>query len=258
MAAVERKLPVFDTAGAIFVFAWRERRTILRLSWFPLLLASIAEYLAPDDATMIGVKLLTVATWAVIAVSLHRAILFGDRQPNTWLNIRFGKVEALFAIVPVIYLAVLATMSALGIPTEVHYKGNPAFVAMIVMAIAIFFLARFCLIFPIAVVERRIDFAQAWALSHGNAWRMIGLWIVVTIPPFTVLGTWQSVLESAVRNKWFADLFAPKGFEGSLFELAVVTYPFSIVIGALCVGILSFSYKALAGFPADAVLKPKA
>ena len=46
-------------------------------------------------------------------------------------------------------------------------------------------------------------------------------------------------------------------FEGSLLQLFLLTYPTSIVIGALCVGILSFTYKALAGFPAEAVLKPK-
>ena len=34
--------------------------------------------------------------------------------------------------------------------------------------------------------------------------------------------------------------------------------PTSILIGALCVGILSYTYKSLAGFAPDATLKPMA
>ena len=47
-------------------------------------------------------------------------------------------------------------------------------------------------------------------------------------------------------------------FDDSWLRLALLDYPFSIAFGALCVGILSFSYKALAGFGAEAVIKPAA
>jgi hypothetical protein len=41
-----RKLQVFDTAIDIYAFVWKELVTIIRLSWFPLLLAAIANYFA--------------------------------------------------------------------------------------------------------------------------------------------------------------------------------------------------------------------
>ena len=146
-------------------------------------------------------------------------------------------------------------LSALGLPTEFHVKGGPAAVMWIVMAVVLFLLARFCLVFPIAVMERRVDFAQAWALSHGNVWRMIGVWLVLTMLAYTVFG--------ALEELWFAVLkltpaaMTKEQFEESWLRLLMLDYPFSIVLGALCVGILSFSYKALAGFAPDAVLTPK-
>ena len=44
-----RKLPVLDTAAQAYVFVWREFGTIVRLSWFPLLAASIAGFFATHD-----------------------------------------------------------------------------------------------------------------------------------------------------------------------------------------------------------------
>ena len=269
-----RKLPVSGTAGAVLAFLWLERWTILRLSWCPVLLGTLAQRfaqrfaqdlaqdLAHDHAGWAGSGFLTIAAWAVVAVSLHRVILFGDRAPGTWLNIRFGKVEALFAILPAAYLITLLltfiVLSALGLPTEFHVKGEPAMVLFlwIVMAVVFFLLARFCLVFPIAVMERRVDFALAWTLSRGNVWRMIGVWLVLTMLAYTVFG--------ALDGLWFAALkltpaaMTKEQFADSWLHLAVLDYPFSILLGALCVGILSFAYKALAGFAPDAVLTPKA
>jgi len=65
------------------------------------------------------------------------------------------------------------------------------------------------------------------------------------------------MLIAAIAAATFLTAPAAGQFEGSLLQLLVLTYPTSIVIGALCVAILSFTYKSLAGFPAEAVLKPK-
>lgn len=253
--AAERKLPGFEVAGAAFVFLARERWTILRLSWFPMLLATLAERFARGQVGIAGSEFLTVATWAVIAVSLHRVILFGDRAPGTWLNIRFGKVEALFAILPVAFLLVTTTMSALGLPTKVHFTGGPAVAMWIVVAVIVFFVVRFCLVFPIAVMERRIDFAQAWALSHGNVWRLIGVWFLVTMLAYTAFGLLEQATFAVLKAT--PAKMSVEQFENSWLRLLVLDYPFSIAFGALCVGILSFAYKALAGFGTETVIKAK-
>jgi len=39
---------------------------------------------------------------------------------------------------------------------------------------------------PLTVVEGRYDFASAWALTRGNFWRLVGLWLVVAIPMIVV------------------------------------------------------------------------
>jgi hypothetical protein len=253
--AAERKLPGFEIAGAAFVFLARERWAILRLSWFPMLLATLAERFAEEQAGIIGSNFLTVAAWAVIAVSLHRVILFGDRDPYTFLNVRFGKVQALFSILPIAYLVVTTTMSALGLPTELHLKGGPAVVMWIVFAVIIFLIARFCLVFPIAVVERRIDFAQAWLLSHGNVWRLIGVTLLVIILAQMAYGLLEQTIFAV--QKVTPAAMSTEQFEDSWLRLLVLDYPFSIALGALCVGILSFAYKALAGFGTEAVIKVK-
>ena len=250
-----RKLPVFETAAAAYLFAWYEFATIVRLSWFPLLLASLAGYFATRTLTVIATHLMSIAAWAVIAAALHRVILFGDRARGTWLNLRFGKVEALFALPPLLGVLLLIVLDALGVPLEWHFTGVPALIAGGVMAVVLFFSARFSLIFPIAVMERRFDFAQAWALSEGNVLRMIAVWLIVTTPAYAVVSAMESLLLAVL--KFVPGAPAADQFEGSLLQLFLLTYPTSIVIGALCVGILSFSYKALAGFPAEAVLKPK-
>ena len=59
-------------------------------------------------------------------------------------------------------------------------------------------------------------------------------------------------------SRWVGDVLADGGFD---VRRAVCDLPTALTAthgsGALCVGILSFTYKALAGFPAEAVLKPK-
>lgn len=169
----ERRLPVFDTAHDIFAFTWRVFATIVRLSWCPLLLASLAGYFATRTATVIPTVFLAIAAWAVVAPALHRVALFGDRQPGTFLNLRM-----------------------------------------------------FCLS------------------------------IVVTTPAFIVADTWQWLLLTVLKVTPAA--MTAEQFDGSLLELPALTWPISIVLGALCVGILSYSYKPLAGFAPDAEMKPVA
>ena len=147
-------------------------------------------------------------------------------------------------------------LSALGLPTEFHVKGGPAAVMWIVMAVVFFLLARFCLVFPIAVMERRVDFAQAWALSRGNVWRMVGVWLVLTMLAYTFFGALEELCFAV--QKLTPAAMTKEQFGNSWLHLLALDYPFSIVLGALCVGILSYSYKALTGLRPDEVVQPNA
>src|SRR5690349_427336 len=123
-----RKLPIFDTIGEAYLFVGREFATIIGVSWLPLAITAIATYFADEYVALLGAKILAVALSAIVAVALHRLILFGDRAPRTWfgvpwLNLRFGKVEALFALPPFLLYGTLVTLGSLGVPLEWHVNG---------------------------------------------------------------------------------------------------------------------------------------
>jgi hypothetical protein len=92
--------------------------------------------------------------------------------------------------------------------------------------------------------------------------RMIAVWVLVTTPAYIVFDTLRSLLNWLLNLKPMIvaeNAATPaRGFDVvPLLHLLVLDYPMSIVLGALCVGILSYTYKALAGLPPDAVLNPK-
>ncbi len=132
------KLPVFATFGRALWFVIGDLPAIVRLSWFPLLLVTVANYFVglqmldltidmlekaqaggtpPDPLAMmqhpaytwsLAVGLLQAVAVAIVTVALHRILLYGDRKPGTFIHFSFGKVELLFLLVPL--LLALAVM----------------------------------------------------------------------------------------------------------------------------------------------------
>jgi hypothetical protein len=266
------KLPVMATAGEAYRFLLREFGTIVRLTWLPLLILAVIQYFAARaqfDALREslasggsleasagpfwqGLELIVaLAGGAIVAVALHRVILFGDRKPGSYFHLAFGKVELLFAVVPVaIFVAMFVAFIALTpllavIPTFIF-----GVIAMIFIAAVVFVAVRLSVLFPVMVVEQRVDAAQAWRLSAGNFWQLLGVWLVVFIPAAVVVGI---VMFGFFRPPW------PEGdardsiravvdyMESGLLVQTVLGFVWSIVLGALGVAVLSYSYKALNG-----------
>ena len=280
------KLPVFATAREAYAFLWRERGAILRLSWFPLLLVTVVAFFAvrarvesyrevfsagdvaraaaaASSATSYSFWDLTndlaqVAGTAIVAVALHRVILFNDRQPGIFINFNFGKVEGLFILLPVLFGAgIVLFATAIGALFEGMGPGALGFAVFCFLAPTLFLIVRYVLVFPIAVVERRYNFRAAWALSRGNFWRLVGLWAVVAFPVLLVFLLMQGALFSGVSLNpgSGADMSAAiDRFESVLMQTLVLSFPASIVFGALGVGVLSYSYKALTGRRPDEVV----
>jgi hypothetical protein len=280
------KLPVFATAREVYAFLWRERGAILRLSWFPVLLMTVMGYFvlrarmnsyreifsAGDVAAAAAASsaatsysfwdltndLVQIAGAAIVAVALHRVILFNDRQPGTFVNFNLGKVEGLFILLPVLLSAgIVLFASAIGTLFEGVGPGALG-LAIVCLVAPVFFLAvRYSLVFPIAVVERRYNFGAAWALSRGNFWRLVGLWAVAVLPALALFFLMQGALMSGVSFKpsSTADMSAMiDAFESVLMQTLVLSFPASIIFGALGVGVLSYSYKALTGRRPDEVV----
>lgn len=257
------KLPVLDVAGRAYAFLLNEWRTILRLTWFPLLVVGIAQFLASTIASRPVFAGFTVwelaslacmlAAGAIVAVALHRTILFGDRKPGVFILLTFGKVEALFAILPAAMFLIYAmghVLFYMGIAVAMM-SGAPASAAalifMLPFVVAVLVAIRLSLIFPVTVVKGRYDFGAAWRLMRGNFWRAVGVWILALGPLHLIAGSIQpAVMRSVAPGIW-------RGV-----ALALVNYPIAIISSALMVAAVSYSYKALSGQPLDEPIAPEA
>jgi hypothetical protein len=182
------------------------------LSWFPLLIVAVGQYLvdrAEVNSVISAVQtmnpavlaqtqwlplfsgLLSVVAVSIVAVAIHRMILFGDRRPGTYIYFAFGKVEALFIVLPLlIFIAAIILSIPAGFAAASIDSDNPviyfAAIAIPVMIVA-FFSIRLSPLLPIAVVEERYDFRQAWDLTEGNFWRLLGTFILGWLPFIVIL-----------------------------------------------------------------------
>jgi hypothetical protein len=286
--AALHKLPVVETAGRACQFVLRDAGTILRLSWFPLLVVTIVQYFAmraqfsamrsafesgnvnalntfsPLWHWQIVNAIATFVGTAIVAVALHRVILLGDRKPGRWIHIAFGKVELLFTLLPIIFLVpvLIAAVLIVGLSAAVLPKsaGVLVFVALVVKwAGLIFIFLRLELVLPLAVIEGRYNFTESWSLTRGNFWRIVGLWLLVLIP-FALVAALISAATSpfaglsAGQPKTIAAIF--ERFESLLLVQSAFGFVWSVVGGALSVAVLSYSYKALSGIDPDAVWTP--
>src|SRR5262245_34476934 len=123
-----QRLPVLATAAASYRFLVGEIVTILRLSWLPLLLVTLIQNAA--SAFIIGAQNHAAAAfaspsvwagWAIrafvfalgtsmVAVALHRVILFGRRQTGRFAYLYLGKTELLFMLPPLVATAAFAIL----------------------------------------------------------------------------------------------------------------------------------------------------
>ena len=282
------KLPVFATVGRAYSFLVNDFNTIVRLSWLPLLLVTVVQYLAAratyeEMVAALEARNLAAASgprmWeavsgifgivgtAIVAVALHRVILFGDRKDNQYYYLGFGRVELLFVLLPVVIGVIFLAISYLTAGAD----EAPFVLAVFVVLIFAFFyvMVRLSLIFPIVVVEGRYDFGQAWALTRGNFWRLFATWLVAVIPllfGFMILASLFGGL-AGVGGMFEASqsddpvgtaLKAAVATAEAAFSLPMIVlgFAFSLVSGAVGVAVLSYSYKFLSGFAPDALLSP--
>lgn len=280
------RLPVFATVNRAYAFLINDFSTIVRLSWLPLLLATIVQYVAAHaiyDSAVAALEartppsgdwpsfwesvsgLIGIVGTAIVAVALHRVILFGDRKPGQFYHIAFGRTEMLFVALPVAVSLFFLLMSASFVTVE-----SGAFLAAFsLLLIFTFFYAmvRLELIFPITVVEGQYNFGRAWALTRGNFWRLLMAWIVAMIPLFA---GFFLVMFGAFRG--FGSLFdfsetddaslamlrrAVEAAEAAAsIPMVAVGFCFSLASGAVGAALLCYAYKFLSGTTPDALLPP--
>lgn len=265
-----QKLPVLATAAATYRFLFREIVTILKLSWLPLLLVTIIQNVATvmligqhADAAAAFAQPSVWAGWAVralvfalgtsmVAVALHRVILFGRRPTGRFAYLYLGKTELLFTLLPLVVSAILGVMLLLlYLPYWIFAVIFPAALALI------YLVTRFSLVFPVTVMKNRYDFAEVRAITAGHFWRLFAIGLLTLLPVGMIYSVLQKLIAFGALSVDPEELAHVVIDTPALAAMTVLQWLAKIVVAALGVAALSYSYKALTGRGADEVLTPQ-
>ena len=278
-------LPVFATIGTAYRFLGREFVTVLRLAWFPLLVVAVVQYLAAlaalDTVAAGGVDqavaspydlvqwVVQTVVFAIVAVSLHRFILFDDRKPGQYIAFAFGRPEIIFMVLQVL---AFAAYSVVGLIFVVASGGRAVSMAeppplgsilsfIVILAALTYALVRLTPLYPIAIAENRLDFRQGWELTHGKFWRLFMVFALGMLPLGCVIalaeGIFWGVLAQNIKGSEFSTEQAAAVVKGLIVYQIGIFYVFAVLASGLGVALLCYSYKSLRGLHADALLTPE-
>lgn len=262
-------LPVLATVSAAYRFVFREIGTILRLSWLPLLLVTLiqnataaliigqqndasAAFASPSVWAGWGIRALVFALGtSIVAVALHRVILFNQRRGGEFFYLRIGRQELLFMLPPLIVSAALAVLILLlNLPVWIFAVLFPAALALI------YAVTRFSLIFPVTLVKGHYDLDEVRRITSGKFWQLFAIGLLTLLP----FGMIYSLLQRLIAFGTFS--LDPEAIAHTVIDtptllaMTVLQWLAKIIVAALGVGALSYSYKALTGRAADEVLTP--
>jgi hypothetical protein len=288
------KLPVGPTIRTAYQFLSVEMGTVIRLSWFPLLIAAVVQALAtrasidamvangafmtpgggsaPSTIWDLAAIVVMVIAYAMVAVAIHRIILFGDRRRGTYLLVSFGRAELLFMVIPVIVVIVVALIGSGGLGVAYllgAFESQGANDALMFVPLAIFlvmgyFAVRLGLVYPIIVAENRFDIGQSWKLSAGNFWRLFWTYFLGSLPLLIVtlvlmfllsMIILPMVMRSGLEATASVEQIAASVKDAIIYQ-AALSYLLTVISVALGVALLCFSYKALRGIGSNDLLPP--
>lgn len=252
-------LPVFATFRNAVKFVFANILTIVRLAWLPLLVLAAAQYfiqmqimraqIAALGAAGPGISLdealsaaqsvaplsllltaLSILAVSIVAVALHRVILFDDRKPGTYILFSFGPAERTYALMAVLYafgvaaifLVIMWVATAILLPAAGSagdlvirmingtldpnaLKDSALFgLVMALAAILVVIVVARLMVLPAAVVATgRLAVSESLALTRGNVWRIVGLWFVTMFAILVALMIVASLfLPPVIKNAW--------------------------------------------------------
>jgi hypothetical protein len=278
-------LPVFATVGAAYRFLVREFVTVLRLAWFPLIVVAVVQYFAAqaafDAVATTGEDgpvaspydlvqwVVQTVVFAIVAVSLHRLILYDDRKPGQYIAFAFGRSEMLFMVLQVLAFAgysVVGLIFAIASGGRAMSLSEPPPLGSILSLVVILaaltcVLVRLTPLYPIAVAENRLDFRQGWELTQGKFWRLFLVFAIGMLPLGCVVaiaeGIFWSVFAQNFAGSEFSSAQGAALAKGLIIYQIGIFYVFAVLASGLGVALLCYSYKALRGLHPDALLTPE-
>jgi hypothetical protein len=227
------------------------------------------------EALLIGLAL------SVVAVAVHRIILFGDRRPDQYFAFPFGKTEFTYVLMGALSIIAIMTVGfGLGSATVLlvqlgggdtsdlralveSYPFIAIPVAVLIYAAALWLTLRLTIWPPAVVANNKLSFGEAWNLSRGNALALFGL-LVASGVTFYALG--GAILIAASKTGMAQVLELTEGFyldtsiDAKVKRLLegrtnphIVAFEFvtQFFVATYTVAILSYAYKALKGLDID-------
>lgn len=210
------KIPMSDTVSGAYNFAFKNILSVLGIAWFPYavafaLIAAGIVALIPSfellrtgaDPSAIGgiIAFCVVAVFVFIVAAsmvnvgvLRQALGLHQGQVFIYFNlgapvwrligamllmtaIVYGVAAVLIGVLVFIFTAGANVMGQ-GLATTLGVIGS--------IAASCFFIYMFVRLFfflaPVVVAEERIGLGRAWELGGGNFWRILGVYIAVTLP----------------------------------------------------------------------------
>jgi ABC-type uncharacterized transport system permease subunit len=272
-------------AGAIrfaYGFVFTQIGAIIGLVWLPLVLVAILQFLPyaigtafpggdpaeQGSAAALNLAFSTAALmlYAMNFVAVTRQAL-GVRQGSASIHFALGWPECrMFAAIVICGLMLVASLAIyvmigtglFAAARTVPFLNVVAGIYVVLGLCAVVWLALrlFFLVPPVVVIEERVDFVRAFALSRGNFWRILAVVLAVSVP---ILVVQTAAIVAIVGPGVFAPLPDNPDIVGialqarvamvdrhmaSMIGLALVLAPFSL---GLTLGASSFAYRALAG-----------
>jgi hypothetical protein len=306
---MDRPLPVFAVVGRALWFVIANVFTLFRLTWLPLAALVAAGYglaygvvqqspgmtfdkVAEQDVYFhaeIATLLLQGLALSVVAVHVHRIILFGERMPNVYFAFPFGRTEFLYVLMGALtyfvlivllgflVLGILALMIGVGTGQDTSrvfaammavaedMDASPAliagaiFAALFVYILMIWIMLRLTVWPPAVVANNRLALGEALRLTKGRVWALLGLMIassIVFIPILVVIAAWAYKVKAGDSF----ELIVAGSLEGKVKHLLsgsvtpnviVYEFVFQFLATSYTVAVLSYAYRALKGLDGE-------
>ncbi len=222
---------------------------------------------------------LQLVPMAAAAVALHRVILFGDTKPGVLFNFPFGAAEARYLIMGLLYIVIMIAVLAAVIvpafyiitdgdlgfffdPRAAQEHGRPSwfgpfFAAYIAAWLVVLFLFLRLAVWPASVVATgRLSPAEAWSLTRGNVWRLIGLFALCVMTMYAIMIpfaiAWAVYMSNAIA-KTGTPPPTPSAVVEQIFIpaapfIAAFYFLLLVFVTALMTAAVSYAYKALKGY----------
>ncbi len=213
---VQHRLPILKTISRAFGFVIGDAGPIIRLSWFPLLVAislqgwlfnfmferfadAVAQnmsaatlFTGQEFAMILAAGLGASFASCVAMVAMLRIVLYGDRKPSTYIHFAIGRAEFFVFLFPILLMLVLQfaaiVFSLTGISEVVSPDAirsmtsaganGPWIVFLGFASVLIWIAVRLSLYAPSIVSKRRIDIDDIVGVTR---WKFVPLFAIYVL-----------------------------------------------------------------------------